>query len=277
MATTREQLAAALSSFSGLDYRVALNWLGAENSKVGNGTNALGIKCGNSKGSGLEIGCDPYGFAIYRSATDGMKAAAWLVAHGPYSGIRNAIAKGTPAQQRAAIVASPWAGGNYHGGVGFSSAGLGGSTTSSRGPAAGVAIASAPAMAAAAASGAIGAGSSGGGTFGRTVADLFSGVTPTHRLTAADIEMILGELTVSGPNDPIIASQRAYYTKYIEKPINQVPVSGASVFGGSLTTGTGAIPNVFGDWSWVPGLLVNIAILATVLVLGYRGVRELLG
>lgn len=272
MAVTRAALAASLATFSGLDYHVALNWLAAENSKVGNGTNALGIRCGNSAGSGLEVGCDAHGFAIYRNAVDGVKAAAWLVAHGPYSGVRNAIAKGTPAQQRAAIVASPWAAGNYHGGTGFSSAGISGSAPSS-GPTA--ILTAAPRLAVAAA--VAGAGSSGGGTFGRTVANLLSGLTPTHPLTATDIEMILGELTVSGPNDPIIASQRAYYTKYIGKPINQVPVSGASVFGGALETGTAAIPNVFGDWSWVPGLLVNAAILGVVLVLGYRGIRELLG
>jgi hypothetical protein len=272
VATTRAQLASALSGFSGLDYHVALNWLNAENSVAGNGTNPLGILCGNSAGSGLEIGCAGR-FAVYRSATDGVKAAAWLLAHGShYGAVRTAIAGGTPAEQRASIVNSGWAAGYYHGGTGFSSAGIPGMAGT---PAGSDMSADSLTPAAAAAAGSPVGGSS--APTGRTVADLLSGLKPTHLLTAADIEMILGELTVSGPNDPIIASQRTYYTKYIGKPINQVPISGSSVFGGSLETGIGGIPNIFGDWSWVPGLVINVAILATVLILGYRGVRELLG
>ena len=115
-----------------------------------------------------------------------------------------------------------------------------------------------------------------------TVANLLSALPPAHPLAATDIEMILGELTVSGNNDPIIATQRAYYTKYIGQPINKVPVYAGSAFGGQLlgidpnAIAAAAAKALFGDFAWVPGLAVNVGILALVLVLGYKGVTEIL-
>ena len=158
---TRATLAAALAGFSGLDYHVALNWLNAENSVAGNGTNPLGILAGNSAGSGLEVGSSGR-FAVYRSALDGVKAAAWLLAHGShYPAVRTAIATGTPAQQRAAIVGSGWAAGNYHGGTSFSSAGISGTASSLAGS--DMSAASITPTAAIAASAGIDAGASGTG------------------------------------------------------------------------------------------------------------------
>ena len=136
MGVTRAALASTISAVTGLDYQVAMNWLNAENSVAGKGTNPLGILCGNSRGSGLEVGCDGR-FAIYRSSTEGARAAGWLLLHGPYAGVRQAIATGTPQAQRAAIVRSPWAFGNYHGGTGFSAAGISGTAPANAGPSGG--------------------------------------------------------------------------------------------------------------------------------------------
>ena len=135
MATLRTTLAHLMATLTGMDYQVALNWLNAENSQVGHGTNPLGIECGNSAGSGLEIGRQSVVghdgrtrcFAVYRSSLDGIRAAAWLLMHGShYAGVRAAIKAHDPAAERLALVNSGWAAGNYHGGSGFSGAGTSG-------------------------------------------------------------------------------------------------------------------------------------------------------
>jgi hypothetical protein len=100
-----------------MNQRVAYAWLSAENSSIP--TNPLGILSGNSRGSGLEVGKSGR-FATYRNASNGIRAAAWLLGISRYyAGIRSAIAKGTAKQQRQAIIDSPWAGGHYNNGRSF--------------------------------------------------------------------------------------------------------------------------------------------------------------
>jgi hypothetical protein len=209
----------------------------------------------------------------YSTLAQGALAAGNLWGARIYAPFRAAVAATSdPAKQLQAIAASPWNHPYY--------------TSARSGFPAAIARLTGqpvPALTTAAAVSPAG-GSSGGGTFGatppvgsRTVADLLSALPPTHQLTASDVEMIVGELTVSGPNDPIIVSQRAYYTRYIGKPINKVPVSSSSAFGGQMLSGLGGIPADFGTFGWVPGLAVNVGILALILVLGYKGVTEVLG
>ena len=116
--TLRAALAQLLSRLTGLDYNVAYDWLTAENSSIP--TDPLGILRGNSP---YQTGSSGR-FGTYASAFDGIRGAAWLIAHGPYAKVRDAIKHGTPAQQRLAIIESPWAGGNYNHGASFPTAGI---------------------------------------------------------------------------------------------------------------------------------------------------------
>ena len=109
-------MAQTLAGATGLDAKVAYAWLSAENSAFP--TNPLGVLAGNSAGSGLEIGKDGR-FARYKNNTNGVLGAAWLLLHGPYAGVRKAIASGNAADEREAIIWSPWAGGNYNKGTSF--------------------------------------------------------------------------------------------------------------------------------------------------------------
>ena len=271
MTTTRAHLATLLSSLTGLDYHVAYNWLGAENSVYP--TNPLGTLYSTNMdayGSKTAVGATGR-FARFATPEDGIRAAAHEILARPYyTGVLAAIRAKDPAAQRLAIVLSPWAGGNNHGGSGFSSAGIGGHASHYPGPAA-TSIPLTPAVALAGIAG-IPPMAAGKGT----LADLWPQVAPTHRLSVADVAFLVGELTLRSTADPIAV--RAYYTQYIGTPISAVPVYGApldrNVFG--IDPGK-AVASLFGDWAWVPGLMVNVAIIVAILVLGYRGVREIAG
>ncbi len=272
---TRATLAAALAGFSGLDYHVALNWLNAENSVAGNGTNPLGILAGNSAGSGLEVGSSGR-FAVYRSALDGVKAAAWLLAHGShYPAVRTAIATGTPAQQRAAIVGSGWAAGNYHGGTSFSSAGISGTASSLAGS--DMSAASITPTAAIAASAGIDAGASGTGV---TASAPFIDIPDGKVLTYQDMLHIVFLYGAAGAFDGIGGNN----ARATLMDILGAAVKAKRIWGPDLRDelqaqiqGAAADAGSFGVWGWLPGLAVNLAILGAILVLGYRGVREIVG
>ena len=277
MAVTRAALASTISAVTGLDVQVAINWLNAENSVVGHGTNPLGILCGNSRGSGLEVGCDGR-FAIYRSSTDGARAAGWLLLHGPYAGVRQAIATGTPQAQRAAIVRSPWAFGNYHNGDGFSAAGISGSAPAHAGP--------------------LGAGATRAPTARLVSAPPVGGPPKTGAASAStatfDCAAFQGHLLRLGiPNDAghqftpdealkiatllygvrgDIASTIA--GRYSGRTVGDV-CSGNIDTGSNDPLGIGEALRTFSKG--LPGLAANIAVLVTILVLGYLGVRALLG
>ncbi len=250
-------LAAELAALTGLDTAVALNWLRAEGSV--HPTNPLGILCGNSLGSGLEIDCEGR-FARYRSTSDGLRATAWLLAHGSrYGGIRDAIASGTPVEQRAALVASPWAGGHYRNGAGFSLTGISGAAGPTGTPAAGPP-----------------------GTDTRTLADFpFSALPPSTPFSEKLLRMLSGDIPVDNPDR---AQLIATYRSYLGRPINEVPyltntfaslAGGLKDFPGAIGEAAGA---VFGDlFAWVPGFVVNGAVLVTILVLGYVGIRRVAG
>lgn len=253
-----------LAALTGMPKTTAAAWIRCEGQGTPNPTNPLNIRYwGYSTqllGPGAN-GSSGVGFARYTSALAGLTDAARMIAtSGNYTGIRNAIATRDAVKVAQAIEASPWAGGHYGGGAGKAGCivrGVNGGAAPSSGGSVGTGVT-------------VSAG-------GRTVADLFSAVSPTHLLTAADIEMILGELTVSGPTDPIIASQRAYYTKYIGQPINKVPVSSASKFGGDSSLGALVPADLLGSlFAWLPGFAVNAGVLVLVVVLGYGGFRRIL-
>jgi hypothetical protein len=274
VAVTRAALAQQYSNATGLDYQVALGQLNAENSS--HPTNPLGVRCGNSKGSGLEVGCDRSGFAVYRSSSDGIRGAAWLLMHGShYGGVRQAIASGTPADQRLALINSGWAAGGYHGGTGFSAAGISGSAPAtvgvsvptSRQPSVRLATAAAPA--------------SSGTAAGTATLDKLLGLPASTPIDVTNIKMLdqrVGDLEAQGTISHAVAQGILQQIGYagvqsahgLRRTLGSIDVD--------LSTGNGPLSDVFGSlFGWVPGTLANVAVLVTVLGLGYLGVRKLLG
>jgi hypothetical protein len=284
MATTRPALAQLYSRLTGLDYHVALGQLNAENSQVGHGTNPLGVRCGNSKGSGLEVGCDRSGFAVYRSSSDGIRAAAWLLLHGShYGGVRQAIAGGTPAAQRLALINSGWAAGGYHGGTGFSAAGISGSAPSHAGPVTPTARLASTASTTSSTT----AVTAGTGDKVWTTAELFRtalGVTDDHVVTPADVSKVLtyyGDALRNGPQGaPSIAFMtglRALFTGFVGRRVGSLTLKISNPSMAAPNAGD-TLPNLFGDlFAWVPSTIANLAVLAAVLGLGYLGIRRLVG
>lgn len=277
MATTRAELAQLYANVTGLDYRVALGQLTAENSKAGKGTNPLGVRCGNSKGSGLETGCYR-GFAVYENASDGIRGAAWLLLNGSrYGKVRQAIAGGTPADQRLAIIGSGWAAGGYNGGAGFSSAGIssapatvGPPPITSRQPSNRLVSTEGTQTAA-----------SGGKVW--TMAELFRaalGVTDDHVVTAADTAAVADwydrALRVGPQGAPpadFIPNLRRLLKLYIGQRVGSL----TQKIGNPGTESPGPSDLVQPVVGWVYDLVANAAILLTILILGYLGVRRIIG
>lgn len=98
--------AALVAAIHGLHPDVARAWATAEQ---GVSYNILGVTYTDATGQHLYR---------YGSWAQGAQAAANLIAHGPYAGIRQALANGTSASQAAAIIASPWNHPYYSGGAG---------------------------------------------------------------------------------------------------------------------------------------------------------------
>jgi hypothetical protein len=98
MGATYGQMATYLASKSGLDYHVALNWLRSEGSQ----------QRGNPLGANYSAAHGPTYYANWRQGLDA--AVALLRGSSNYRGILAAIRGGSPAAERAAIVASPWSG-----------------------------------------------------------------------------------------------------------------------------------------------------------------------
>jgi hypothetical protein len=275
VATLRTTLAHLMSSLTGLDYQVALNWLNAENSQVGHGTNPLGIQCGNSRGSGLEIGCQPASggrsFAIYRSSLDGIRAAAWLLMHGShYGGVRAAIAAHDPAAERLALVRSGWAAGGYHGGSGFSGGGITGSIPTGAGgggPNANLASATSQPL---------------GDLLppGTTVAKLkaaesSAGVSTAddYRLTQGDANRLAGAL--HWPKAAGLASSINLLLYQALGQPNSFDPGFTEQANQNIANALATIPTALGDAA--RGALINGAILLVILVLAYRGIQAILG
>ncbi len=259
----RSDLARELAALTGLDVAVALNWLNAEGSI--HPTNPLGILCGNSLGSGLEIGCEGR-FARYRSVGDGLRAAAWLLAHGShYGGVREAIESGTPVEQRTAIVTSGWAGGGYRKGAGFSTVGISG-IAGPTGTPTGI-LASSP-------------GSGAAGT--TTTLDKLLGLpasTPIDAGTIKSIDQRVKDLETKGTISHAVAQgllqQIGAYGVGAAHGMRSTLLGEVTV---DLLTGYVPQPDVFGAlFGWVPGTLVNGAVLVLILGLGYVGIRRVAG
>lgn len=273
-APTRDQIAGTLASASGLDHQVAYNWLAAENSHVGHGTNPLGILCGNSKGSGLEIGCAGR-FAVYRSVFDGAKAAAWLLAHGShYGGVRVAIAGGSPAQQRAAIVNSGWAAGNYGGGAGFSAGNLPAGTNVGYPPSS---------VRPGGSQGNLNAGSAPAGS--TVTQDTLKGLgidaTPGHMLTDADIWKITMKATGQDPGRSIDAGNSIYQGYLANLRGKTVAQMSSDYAAGTTYQAPDPITAVANAIGAIPGQLVALVIPGAVLIallwVGKVGLEKVLG
>lgn len=248
--TARSGLASLLASISGLDYQVAFNWLTAENSDFP--SNPLGILSGNSRGSGLEVGRTGR-FAAYASDTDGIRAAWWLLQHGPYGGIRAAIKTKNPALERQAIVNSPWAGGHYVHGKGFPTTGIAGA-----------------------------AGSSGGGGIPPSPVGI-----PVSAPAGSDADKLRAALQAAGiSTDPshvlteaeAMALTRKVYPLYRgAQSLFRAGDTVAQIL--QMTTVGSQLPNpadLFGAiFAWVPGTAANLAVLIGIGILAYVGLRSL--
>lgn len=102
------------SRLPGMCVDVADAWLRAEGGGPGR-NNPLNI---TRTGSGLDESYTTgpgLHFANYPSVQVGLQAAAWLVMHGNYAGIRSALGTGNCALEAQAIINSPWAAGHYGG------------------------------------------------------------------------------------------------------------------------------------------------------------------
>lgn len=249
-------VAAEFAALSGLDIQVSRNWINAEGSI--HPTNLLGILCGNSLGSGLEIGCDGR-FARYRSVSDGLRAAAWLLAHGSHYGeVRQAIASGTPAEQRAAIITSGWAAGGYRNGAGFSTVGISGATGST-GTLASPASSGGPLLDGFLAS------------IGRSLSDP---IRDQDVIPFVQYMVSAGLVPRGGRSNPVVLAFENDVRSHIGRPWSSL---------GSLLQSDATGPNdPFGISAALQGfagslgqLAVNLAVVAVILALGYRGVRDL--
>lgn len=100
-----------------LEATVIYVWLSHEGQSSANATdtNPLNIWSGGKSGSGLEVGKKAAN-NLYATPEDGIRATAYLILHGPYSGIRATLApagSGDPIAQATAIQESPWAASHY--------------------------------------------------------------------------------------------------------------------------------------------------------------------
>jgi hypothetical protein len=274
---TYDQMAAYLSSRSGLNYQVALNWLRAEGSTVGN--NPLGLTSGH-----------PAQFihaATWQAALD---ASIQNLFNNPaYKRVVAAIRGRDPAAQRAAIIASPWAEGNYNHGSSFSGAGIPGyAGGSSAGPAAG--------------SGAYGGGTSagGGGAVGFAGAGgpvtilqpgpvgLAAGLYPIPRelIGQPGVECSPGFVKAVISVGPFQTLQGFVSPQDLPAGAANACVRGGTAeakagdpFSGRPSVDPGAIagPIFSGLFGWVPSAIADLFILALILILAVSGGRDLLG
>jgi hypothetical protein len=100
--------ATALANATGLTVQAAMAWLLAEQQQVPNPTNPLNIEVGGTPGQTGVLHTSYGSFGTYASPQAGIAAAAWLIAHGDYAGIRAAIASANAWLQARAIDLSRW-------------------------------------------------------------------------------------------------------------------------------------------------------------------------
>lgn len=261
---TYTDMAKYLADKSGLEFHVALNWLRAEGSQ----------QHGNPLGYGYTKERGPVTFGNWRQGLDA--AVNLLRTSSYYRPIQAAIAGGSPAAERAAIVNSPWSGTTYSHGATFPTAGIPGAGDSRSGSP------SAPAPAAS------------GGT-APTLGAWGDQVTfpEGHPLTASDVDSIIKTLNTNGwfgnPNDVTqalahdvsIAQTRQVLKGAIGQPWNkslqdqlQNQLFGQASRDNPLALIQGALGGVF---TGVAGLAANLAILGVVAALGWSGAKDLLG
>jgi len=115
----------------------------------------------------------------------------------------------------------------------------------------------------------------------------FIDIPDGHVLTMADAYRIAGLYKSAGFFDGIGGNlawmttfsilQKAAARKEVWGPALRAQLQGQFGEAAVAANPVGAAVSAFLNWEWVPGLVVNLAILAAILILGYRGVREILG
>jgi hypothetical protein len=265
---TYGQMAAYLSAHSGLDYNVALNWLHAESSTVRG--NPLGL---THRQGGVSVFSH---FANYQQALDA--SIANLRNNPVYARVLAAIRGGSPAAERAAIVASPWAGGNYNHGASFSTAGIPGTASVATSP---------PPIG-------VAHGSSGGGAYAPAAAggqvtilepngaQVLAGLFPIPRELIGNngVECAPGYVKAVVSVGPFQTLQG------FTSPESVAGQANACVRGGTVPGDRpSGVPDVAGAIAAIPGqfvgaaapLIAGVAVLAVVGVLGWSGAKDLLG
>ena len=267
MGATYGQMAQYLSAQSGLDYNVALNWLRSEGSQ----------QRGNPLGVNWTAAHGPTYYANWRAGLDA--AVALLRRSANYAGIRRAIAGGSPAAERAAIVASPWSGSShYANGAHFSTAGIPGAVGSSD-------VVPAAYRTPAGAPGDTGAPAAAGGQVTilepngvQSLAGYFP--IPRELIGKSDVECAPGYVKAIITVGPIQTLQG--YTS----PESAPGQANACVRGGTKEGDRpSGLPDVGAAIAALPGQLVGaavpliagVAVLAVVGILGWSGVKDLLG
>jgi hypothetical protein len=231
---TYAQMATYLSSKSGLDYRVALNWLHAEGSQ----------QKGNPLGVDYTAKTGPRLFASWQAGLD--RAVQLLTTSSNYKNIVSAIRSGNPAAERAAIVASPWSGSShYGGGAHFPTAGITGAVpaaTPSSSPASspGTVVILQPSV-------------KGIGLY----------PIPRDSIGKANVQCAAGYVPAVVSVGPIQTLQGFVSPQDTNGAANACVLAGTQEGARPDSSGivTGAIPSIFGNFSWLPGLAVNLAIL----------------
>lgn len=136
--------------------------------------------------------------------------------------------------------------------------------------------------------GSVGSGSGTGGaalaTSGTLATQVFTALPPSTPLTAALLHMLGGDIPL---DNPLRSQMLAGYSAQLGKPINQVPYyTGTfgppggglvSLLPGIISPTGGLDPLLKSDlFGWIPGLLVNLALLAAIVVLADKGLGQIL-
>lgn len=234
---------------------VGVVWLSVEN---GDNNNPFGVTGRTASGGQYLI--------QYPTLADGVRAAAQLLLTSPtYASTRRALeaARGNPAAAGQAIVESPWNRPYYATKLvpKLLAAGLwpGGTSTSSSGMA-----------------------STGSGTLAEWL-----GKKPSEPFTKGDLARLVDGYHSVGFGAIVELKLVPLLRVYVGHPISSLPTSikidsqhpAVSVVPRSAQSEvTDAVGGLFGDlFGWVPSFAVNGAILVTILVLGYVGIRRVAG
>ena len=240
----------------GLTREAAAVWVRAEQ---GVNNNVLGVTDGRGH------------LFSYPTLVAGAAAAAALFNNSSYyvKARRDVAGSSDPGAQLRAIAASPWNGGHYKNSTVFKPY-LQGATlprrTLTQTP--GATPPAPPATS-----------TESGGAGGAGTLAAYLGRPATDKLT---VLMLNGFLTrAAKETGEKRTTLFAFYADFVGHTLGTIAAPGqaftSGTFGGAVRSPDPVEAVTDAVWAFVPGLAVNLAVLATVLILGYRGVRAILG